>query len=147
MGRFIALIAAATLLGGCGAVSNAAKDDATVVSGDPIEKEPKGRATIPTRAATLPGFCAKEDVERPVRGRVGDIRACYEAQLTHRPRLEGRVDVMWTIGKDGRVVKVATTGLKEVGACVATVIKSIRFRPPEIGCEVVSNYPFVFALE
>ena len=49
--------------------------------------------------------------------------------------------------KDGRVTQVATSGLKDVGACVATVIKSIRFKPPLIGCEVISDYPFVFKLQ
>ena len=147
MTRFIAFFAVATLLGGCGTISTATKDDTDVVSGLPVEKATKSSGKTHTKAATSPGFCAKEDVQRPVNLRAGDIRACYEEQLKHRPNLSGRVEVTWTIGKDGRVSEVATTGLKEVGACVATVIKSIRFRPPEIGCELISDYPFVFQLE
>ena len=83
----------------------------------------------------------------PVQRRHLAIGACYEEQLKNHPKLEGRVDVSWTIGKDGRVTQVATEGLKEVGACVAAVIKSIRFRPPLIGCGDISDYPFVFKLK
>jgi hypothetical protein len=146
MTRFIAFFAVATLLGGCATISTATKDDADVVSGLPVEGATKRSDKAHVKAATSLGFCAREDVERPVQLRAGDIRACYEEQLKHRPNLSGRVEATWTIGKDGRASKVVTTGLKEVGACVATVIKSIRFRPPEIGCELISQYPFVFEL-
>ena len=83
----------------------------------------------------------------PVRRRAEDIQVCYEAQLKNLPGLSGRVDTTWVIGKDGRVSRVVTTGPEVLGACVAKVIKSIRFQPPLIGCEVVSDYPFVFHLE
>ena len=132
MTRFIAFFTVATLLGGCGTTSVA------------VENATKSSGT--THIRTTRGFYAKEDVVRPVNLRARDIRACYEEQLIHHPKLTGRVDATWTIGKDGRVTEVATTGLEKVGACVATVIKSIRFRPPYGVCEVISDYPFVFKL-
>ena len=147
MTRFIACFAAATLLGGCGTISIAAKDDADVVSALAVEKTTKSRGKTHTKAATSPGFCPKEHVVVPVERRHVAIGACYEEQLKNHPKLAGRVDVTWTIGKDGRVTQVATEGLEDVGACVAKVIKSIRFRPPLIGCEIISDYPFVFKLE
>jgi len=92
------------------------------------------------------GFCAKEDVERPIRRNLREIQACYEDELVLHPELSGRVDASWTLAKDGRVKEVVTTGLKELGACIAEVIRDIRFVPPNVGCEVVSRYPFVFGV-
>jgi hypothetical protein len=148
MTRFIAFLTAATLLAGCGTTKAiSTKDDSDMVPGLAVENAIKSSEKPPVNTSRSRGFCAKEWVERPVEARVEDFRACYEEELKAHPKLSGRVDASWTIGKDGRVVKVATTGLKEVGACIAAVIKSIRFRPPLIGCEDVSRFPFVFKLD
>jgi hypothetical protein len=106
MTRFIACFAVATLVGGCGTIPIAAKDDTDVVPGLAVEKATKSSSETHTQAASTPGFCAKEHVVVPV----------------NRRHLA-------------------------IGACVATVIKSIRFKPPLIGCEVISDYPFVFKLQ
>jgi len=142
MERFIAFITVATLLGGCGTTSIPAKDDSAVTSGLPV----KSCGPPEARPANIRAFCPKGALEEPVQLRSEDIRACYEMQLKDQPGLSGKVDVSWTIGTDGRVCKISTTGLKEVGACVAKVIQSIQFQPPGIGCEVISKYPFVFNL-
>jgi len=90
------------------------------------------------------GFCPKANVREPIRARADDIRACYEQELGVCPDLQGRVDVAWSLDKHGRVNRIETNGLKKVGACVAEVIKSIRFPPPLVGCEIVGCFPFVF---
>ena len=140
MTRFFAGFVGAALLSACASTANVARVDSVEVSGASAQGAARGR----TEAAT--GFCDKGDVERPMRRRAEDFGACYEEQLERHPTLSGRVDAAWTLGKDGRVVEVETTGLKEVGACVANVIRSIRFRPPLIGCERISRYPFLFEL-
>ena len=104
-------------------------------------------AAIPEAPASRTGFCPREHVEVPVQREHVAFGECYEEQLKQDPRLAGRVDASWTIGPDGRVTRVETVGLQEVGACVARVIKSIRFSPPLIGCEDISDYPFVFQPE
>lgn len=142
--RLIAFFAVATLVGGCGATSSTAWEDS---DGGPVQRGTERSVETHAEAASVSGFCDKYEVVLPVRRRAGDIGACYEERLKDHPRLSGRVEATWTLGKDGRVSSVATTGPEQLGACVATVIKSIRFRPPGIGCEVISRYPFVFHRE
>ena len=110
----------------------------------------------PTHAATssaqpnaksATGFYAKENIVGPIQKRSDDIRRCYEVQLEKQPGLSGRIDLSWTIAKDGQVTELTTKGLPEVAPCVAKVIKSIRFLPPHGTTQKVSDYPFVFRSE
>ena len=57
---------------------------------------------------SVSGFCPKENVVQPIAARTGDIQACYEKQLKRRRKLAGRVELSWTLGRDGRVVVVET---------------------------------------
>jgi len=144
MRRFSGFFVVAILMGGCGATSMTTTDDPDEVSEVPVERGTESGVQTQIEVPGGSGFCDKHDVVLPVRRRAEDIQVCYEAQLKNLPGLSGRVDTTWVIGKDGRVSRVVTTGPEVLGACVAKVIKSIRFRPPLIGCEVISDYPFVF---
>jgi len=147
MRRFSGLFVAAILLGGCGATSLTTTDGSDQVSGTSVEGgADRGEQKLDGVSGSS-GFCDKNDVEYPVRRHADDIRACFEEQLKQNPGLSGRVDTTWTLGKDGRVTRVEATGPAPLRLCVTTVIKSIRFRPPLIGCEVIADYPFVFKAE
>lgn len=145
MTRFIVFFATTTLLWGCATAAQITKNEPGGAQAGAIEKAPRSDDPAPTRAN--PGFYSRNDVERPVNLRARDIQACYEVQLKEHPRLSGRVEVSWTIGLDGRVTKISTKGLDEVGACIKAVIKSIQFRPPYGVPEVIKGYPLVFRHE
>ena len=100
-----------------------------------------------TQSKTSNGFYAKDDIERPIRKRSDDIRLCYEAQLEKSPGLAGRLDLSWTIAKDGSVTELTSKGISEVAPCVEDIIQGIRFRPPYGTTQKVSDYPFVFKAE
>jgi len=80
---------------------------------------------------------------------LGSIRWCYEQQLRLDPQLQGKVNVRFTIGVDGKVSSVeiikSTLGNPDVESCMVRRIKRWRFPPPKEG-EVVVNYPFVFTV-
>ena len=88
-------------------------------------------------------FCPKEAIEVPMWRHVRDFQVCYEKALTAHPSLEGRVDAIFSVGKDGRAFEVSTQGLPTVGACIADVIRSVEF-PWRHGCDRV-RWPFVFS--
>jgi len=136
------LVTVGVVLGGCSTCILAEQYDSEGENGPGLVKTSKYRRARPQ----VLSFCPSEDVKLPVRERVADLRACYEAELDECPTLAGWVDVGWTIGKDGRVTDIRTAGLKKVGDCIASVIKSIRFPRPLIGCEEVHRWPFVFRL-
>ena len=132
---WIAFFAAATLLAGCaGSIKDRVENKTAEADEETISK-------------TSDGFYAKDDIERPIRQRSDDIRACYEAQLEKHPGLAGRLDLSWTIAKDGGVTELTTKGMSDVAPCVAEIIKSIRFRPPYGTTQKVTDYPFVFKAE
>ena len=136
----IVLLAAITLLGGC---AGATIDREQVVPQGSKNKTTKDA----TQSKTSSGFYAKDDIERPIRQRSDDIRLCYEAQLEKSPGLAGRLDLSWTIAKDGSVTELTSKGISEVAPCVENIIQVIRFRPPYGTTQKVSDYPFVFKAE
>ncbi|MBR57320.1 MAG: hypothetical protein CMH54_04600 [Myxococcales bacterium] len=140
----MAFFAAATLVGACATTGTDTKGTRETVTPPVVEETPKTAPAAPT--SRHGGFYAKEDVEGPIRRRSEEFRACYEDQLIFNPKLKGRVEASWTIGTDGSVTEISTTGLKKVGACVAEVIQTIQFRPPYGVPQRIARYPFVFNL-
>lgn len=134
MNRFSALLALAILVGACGTDSAASKRGA-----DPVpHPAPEESVAIEAKG----GFCPKGAINGPMRQRIPEFRTCYENELKERPKLEGRVDTHFSVGKDGRAGHVSTQGLPVVGACIAKVIQSIQF-PWRHGCPDI-KWPFVF---
>ena len=105
----------------------------------------KRTAKLKLSSGSTRGFCSKSDIASKVRRRAGAIRACYEKQLQRNPKLAGKVTARWTIGMDGRVKgPVSASGLGAVSGCIASKIRSIRFKPPEGGVCVI-QWPFIFS--
>ena len=93
------------------------------------------------------GFCARGHIKSVVRRRAGALRACYDKELKTKPTLAGKLQVRWTIGRDGQTNNVSFTsnslGDAKVAACVKRVLTTMRFKEPEGGICVV-QWPFVF---
>ncbi len=84
-------------------------------------------------------------IRRQIRVHLREIQACYAKALVKEPTLQGRVVATFTIGKTGAVTASTAEGLPAIDACIAGVIRTIKFppAPPSKGSINVS-YPFVF---
>jgi hypothetical protein len=107
----------------------------------------KAPPKITAGSTTVTGRLPPEVIQRIVRMNFGRFRLCYEQGLRKNPKLEGRVVVKFTIGKDGAVTAVSDNGStmpdKDVTACVAKAFFGLSFPQPEGGIVVVS-YPLQF---
>jgi len=79
-----------------------------------------------------------------VKKKKGQIKACYERELTGAPDTEGKVEVVIVITADGDVDSVwivdNTTGSEELGSCILRRIRQWKF--PATGDEYEVSYPF-----
>ena len=79
-----------------------------------------------------------------VKKKKGQIKACYERELTGDPEIEGKVEVVIVVAADGSVDSVwvvdNTTGNAELGDCITRRIRQWNF--PATGAEYEISYPF-----
>jgi pSer/pThr/pTyr-binding forkhead associated (FHA) protein/outer membrane biosynthesis protein TonB len=94
------------------------------------------------------GGLDKEVIARVIRSQLGQIRYCYERQLSANPDLYGKIMVKFTIGAAGAVTaqSIGTTSLNNamVEGCILRRIAGWQFPQPKGGTEVLVTYPFLF---
>jgi TonB family protein len=94
------------------------------------------------------GSLDKELIRQVIQRNRGQIRFCYESQLTKYPKLSGKVAVKFVIGGEGNVlssnVAQSTAGNAELETCVAGRVRTWLFPKPKGGGVVVVTYPFIF---
>jgi outer membrane biosynthesis protein TonB len=94
------------------------------------------------------GGLDRDAIAEVIRRNIGQIRYCYERQLSSNPELYGKILVKWTIGSAGEVggLKVDTTTLKSamVEGCIMRRMASWQFPVPKGGTQVNVTYPFLF---
>lgn len=94
------------------------------------------------------GGLDKEAIARVIRSQLGQIRYCYERQLSANPDLYGKIMVKFTIGAAGSVVAqaVGNTSLNNamVEGCILRRIAGWQFPTPKGGTNVLVTYPFLF---
>jgi TonB family protein len=92
----------------------------------------------------------REDIQAIIMARRDEARACYDKGLKDHPGIEGDLTVKFVIDPQGTVTEASVDESKStiheptVGACVAEVIKKIKFAPSKGGFESRANYPFNF---
>src|SRR5207302_565349 len=84
-----------------------------------------------------------------MRSHQAQVGGCYERAFKDEDRSPGgRVEVAFTVGKEGRAGKIEvlsnTTGKEVVGTCLAQRVKDWTFPRPPAG-EFQASYPFVFS--
>ena len=101
---------------------------------------------------TPPGDLAKipkEVVANVVRGRMSDVRRCYEAALARKPDLAGRLTVEFLIDAQGKVssAKLASSDLgdSETEKCILGVFERLVFPKPKGGGVVMVRYPVILS--
>ncbi|MBI5511205.1 MAG: energy transducer TonB [Deltaproteobacteria bacterium] len=109
--------------------------------------EARVAGSVSTEAPEVDGALDSEAVAKVVRARQRMVQDCYERELKRDPTLQGKIEIEFTIGEDGRVVdaKVAANrmGSNAVGDCIISRLRSWRFPKPN-GGSVTVNFPFIF---
>lgn len=94
------------------------------------------------------GGLDKDIIAEVIRSELGQIRYCYERQLSGNPDLYGKVLIKFTIGTNGAVVeqRIGTTTLKnaDVEGCILRRVARWKFPTPKGGTTVLVSYPFLF---
>lgn len=94
------------------------------------------------------GGLDKDLIARVIEKNLGQIRYCYERQLSANPDLYGKVLVKFTIGGDGAVKaqNIGSTTLKSamVEGCILRRVSGWMFPQPKGGTHVLVTYPFLF---
>lgn len=93
------------------------------------------------------GALDKEAIRQVVRANIGDVRDCYNAELSENETLEGRVAVSFVVQADGSVSDVGITEStmpERFDACLSTAVASWSFPAIDSGSTKVV-YPFVMS--
>lgn len=118
---------------GLGGMRPPAPSDGPTVGGDPI----------------ILGSLDKSLIDAVIKQNMRNIRTCYEAGLTRRPELAGKVTIKFVIAADGTVssatVKSTTLGDPPTEECLTNTFLSFQFPQPKGGGIVIVSYPFVFS--
>lgn len=108
----------------------------------------KGSVEVPEEEVVMDGGLDPEVIAAYIRSKIGQVRYCYERQLSGNPSLEGKVLVKFTIASDGKVLdrKVGKTTLKDaiVEGCILRRMATWKFPKPKGGTKVKVSYPFLF---
>lgn len=93
--------------------------------------------------------CDKELIGEVIHRNRGQIRYCYENQLTRQPNLAGKVAIKFVIAWDGSVtdssVAQSTVNNSELENCVASRLKTFAFPKGKEGeAPIIVTYPFLF---
>ncbi|MBL8949612.1 MAG: adventurous gliding motility protein GltG [Myxococcaceae bacterium] len=103
---------------------------------------------ITSAEPTVMGSLDKELIRQVIHRNRGQIRYCYESQLTSHPNLHGKVAIKFVISATGSVAQsqVAQSDVKnaELETCVAGRVRTWMFPKPKGGGVVIVTYPFVF---
>lgn len=94
------------------------------------------------------GGLDKEVIAKIIRSYLGQIRYCYERQLSATPDLYGKLLVHFSIGQTGTVntQSILSSSLqnKNVEGCVLKQVAAWKFPQPKGGTIVKVSYPFLF---
>jgi TonB family protein len=89
----------------------------------------------------------KNAIRNTIRPHLGEVKACYDAELAKGPWFEGKVTVQFTIARAGNViasgVEESTAKNPPVEKCIADAVRTWTFSKPSSGNTVVVSYPFV----
>lgn len=109
-----------------------------------------GNATVGVleEETEVDGGLDRDVIARVIQSELGQIRYCYERQLSANPSLFGKVQVKFTIGADGKVTSqsVGSSTLQSamVEGCILRRIAGFQFPKPKGGTLVMVSYPFLF---
>jgi hypothetical protein len=108
------------------------------------------RAVVPEVIPGRPvvrGSIDGEIIRRIVGRHLGEVKFCYESELTRSPDLEGRASVQFSFGPTGRVlgavIQESTLASPRLEGCLVQAVRRWDFPKTLGGGTVVASYPFV----
>ncbi len=108
----------------------------------------KGDVGLLEDESEVEGGLDKEIIAQFIKSKLGQIRYCYERQLSATPELYGKVEIRFEIANTGQVdkQKINETSLKNnsVEGCILSKVSGWKFPEPKNGTRVVVKYPFMF---
>ena len=101
-----------------------------------------------TCATSNLGSMDKDVVRGIISSHIPAVRACYEAELSTKAGLQGRIACQFTIAANGTVIasvlQSSTMKNSKVEDCVLQEIRKWEFPKPLGGGIVIVSYPFNF---
>ena len=119
--------------------------DGTGLSGGTVGT---GDVAMVDEETVIEGGLDRDVIADVIKRNLGQIRYCYERQLSSNPDLYGKLLVKFTIDAGGGVMepKIDTSTLKSslVEGCVLRRMAGWKFPLPKGGTQVRVSYPFLF---
>lgn len=119
--------------------------DGTALAGGTVGM---GDVAVAEEETIIDGGLDREVIAEVIKKNLGQIRYCYERQLSSNRELYGKIMAKWVIGADGAVLdpKIDNSTMKSsmVEGCVLRRIASWKFPLPKGGTQVKVTYPFLF---
>ncbi len=119
--------------------------DGTALAGGTVGT---GDVAMVDEETVIEGGLDRDVIADVIRRNLGQIRYCYERQLSSNPDLYGKLLVRFTIDASGGVMepKIDTSTLKSnlVEGCVLRRLAGWKFPLPKGGTQVRVSYPFLF---
>jgi metallo-beta-lactamase class B len=112
------------------------------------QQQPPGPAAAPPATTTgdpAPAVLTREVVQRHITPHIGELRACFDAELVARPDLRGRVTVQLTVAAGevaGAVVTQTTLKSPRVEGCLLAQARRWKFPKSPTGDAIIASYPF-----
>lgn len=107
-----------------------------------------GTVGILDEETEIDGGLDKEVIAKVISNYLGEVRYCYERQLSSEPDIYGKVQIKFTIDANGTVAdqRIGTTTLKSamVEGCILRRLARWKFPKPKGGTHVLVTYPFMF---
>ena len=109
---------------------------------------PDGMNVEEGRPKGIFGALDKDDIRGVIKGKLDEVRHCYEVALAGQPRLFGRVTIQFVIAGGGSVsasrLVSSTLGSAQTETCIAEHMCGWHFPATIGGGPVVVTYPFNF---
>lgn len=119
--------------------------DGTALAGGTVGT---GDVAMVDEETVIEGGLDRDVIADVIRRNLGQIRYCYERQLSSNPELYGKLLVRFTIDAGGTVLepKIDTSTLKSamIEGCVLRRLAGWKFPTPRGGTQVRVSYPFLF---
>ncbi len=107
-----------------------------------------GTVGILTEETKVEGGLDKDVIAAVINSHLGEIRYCYERELSADPNLYGKMQVKFVIDASGSVINprigISTLQNAMVEGCILRRLVTWQFPRPKGGTKVFVTYPFMF---
>ncbi len=118
----------------------------TFIAGVACAKEVPTQDGLDPAGFSVTGSLDKQLIRNVIRDHVSEVQRCYQVELDKNENREGRVQVNFIIGRDGKVtqskLEQSTLGSSSVEKCIVNAVRSWQFPMPKSN-PVVVTYPFI----